>query len=520
MTCTPCKTNPGERRMDEPLNMQAGRVAAHLRANAYRPTMDQLEVLSIVADVYESDPENIDDAAKIFTGSPEFHYGEHTPENYRNNLLTGAWFHEWSHARTLLFHPTLKMGMGPKNGMLWYYTSLIDANGQNDVGRFLRVMSAYTLRDAVLGMDGIRLVQQPAPRFKSDRLREKAFHEFALGLAMEVFEMDSLRAGAVDRGHLARRTPRRNPPGDHGPYYIMTVNHARSMAQADGEFSESWTSDLHEQFLVAIDALATKNDNEAFKIMDAFPQRTIRAAWHKFMVDYRMGMGLPSQDKGWGMLRVADDHDSFEIGFWLGQDMRWLEQRRLPMDAANEMNIVEDIVEASVPSSPKARRNPVDAPPSASDAVNLYQVFWKMDPKDIGEFHPEFTIPAQVALVGDAEWITYQSGKTDPETLQVPKDPVNYIHDFDDGVQLFAPGAGVAVPSFVREAKALTLLGICLGWQVETDQGTREAEATKPMPELYAIPSGNALLVIQDKREVLAIFWGGKLTVEGRGIVH
>jgi len=39
------------------------------------------------------------------------------------------------------------------------------------------------------------------------------------------------------------------------------------------------------------------------------------------------------------------------------------------------------------------------------------------------------------------------------------------------------------------------------------------------LPELYTIPAGTALLVVEDKRHVAAIIWGGALGVECRGIV-
>jgi hypothetical protein len=68
----------------------------------------------------------------------------------------------------------------------------------------------------------------------------------------------------------------------------------------------------------------------------------------------------------------------------------------------------------------------------------------------------------------------------------------------------------------------LTLLGQCLGfayYDPESDQEI-EAKVTQPFPELYSIPSGKALLVIQSKRTVLALIWGGRLGVEARGIVH
>jgi hypothetical protein len=77
------------------------------------------------------------------------------------------------------------------------------------------------------------------------------------------------------------------------------------------------------------------------------------------------------------------------------------------------------------------------------------------------------------------------------------------------------------VPAFIRDADSLVLLGDCLGFTYENEYGEAiEASATNPLPELYTIPSGRALVVVQSKRTVLALLWGGKLGVEARGIVY
>lgn len=179
-------------------------------------------------------------------------------------------------------------------------------------------------------------------------------------------------------------------------------------------------------------------------------------------------------------------------------------------------NLVADL-EASLKLNPSASGNP-----DREEAVEMYKQFWRLEPKSIGEFDPSFKIPERVSMAGSAIWITYRSGKKDPETLKKPKREVDYIHHFDPGVQLYSVGgsAGESVPGWLREVTSLTLLGTCLGWEMKSGDKKREAKATKPMPELYTIPSGRALLVIQDKREILAIFYGGDLGVEGRGIVH
>ena len=77
----------------------------------------------------------------------------------------------------------------------------------------------------------------------------------------------------------------------------------------------------------------------------------------------------------------------------------------------------------------------------------------------------------------------------------------------------------VDVPGQFREAPALTRLGYLLGFCFETKTGAeREAQAADPFPDLYTTPCGKCLLIIQDRRDVLAMTWGGGLGVYPRGI--
>lgn len=88
--------------------------------------------------------------------------------------------------------------------------------------------------------------------------------------------------------------------------------------------------------------------------------------------------------------------------------------------------------------------------------------------------------------------------------------------DPEHGVQ----GEWRKVPKWIHGTKALTRLGECEGFDYEDFDGQlKKLEGVDPLPEWYAIPSGKALLVIQNKRDVLAIVWGGSLDVEWRGVV-
>ncbi len=162
---------------------------------------------------------------------------------------------------------------------------------------------------------------------------------------------------------------------------------------------------------------------------------------------------------------------------------------------------------------------------AAADAIAKYVEFHRLDPKKIGEFPASFVIPPRMYRAGNAKWLTYESGKVDPESLRKPRRPVSYIHEHGPGVVTYlttpsdADPEGTAVPGRFRDAPALARLGFCLGFCFEDPVGEKhEACATKPFPELYTVADGRCLLVIQGKRDVLAMMWGGGLGVYARGI--
>jgi len=161
----------------------------------------------------------------------------------------------------------------------------------------------------------------------------------------------------------------------------------------------------------------------------------------------------------------------------------------------------------------------------AKQAVAKYREFHRYDPQQIGEFPASFCIPERVYQAGAMKFVCYRSGKVDPETLKKPSKPVNYIHDHDAGVTCYLPGPGdaegpeVDVPREFVDAPALTRLGHCLGFCYEDLDGEeQEGEGRDPLPDLYTTPDGKCLLVIQSRRTVLAMMWGGALGVYARGI--
>ena len=162
-------------------------------------------------------------------------------------------------------------------------------------------------------------------------------------------------------------------------------------------------------------------------------------------------------------------------------------------------------------------------------AIRRYRGFHQHEPKKVGAFHPELVIPETCTCVGSAIHVLYNSDKLNPETGE-DEGWIDYIHEHDSGVKIYRCDRGAAqlgdlvrVPAWIRrQTQSLVWLGDCNGFAYKglEDGKKHEAKGTEPLPELYCTESGKALVVIQGKRRVLAIIWGGRLGVEPRGIVH
>jgi hypothetical protein len=170
--------------------------------------------------------------------------------------------------------------------------------------------------------------------------------------------------------------------------------------------------------------------------------------------------------------------------------------------------------------TPRRRRPNPDVPEDFDRALKGYKSFQKLDPTEIGTF-AGLTLPKHLYCAGVATFILYRSDKWGEGRH-------DYIHEHEGGVYCYRPdvarsdGGRVTVPEFVCGAKTLYLLGECHGFGYEGENGPVEAETSKPRPELYAVPSGKALLVIDTaaaRAKVLACMWGGLLDVQDVGIV-
>jgi hypothetical protein len=157
-------------------------------------------------------------------------------------------------------------------------------------------------------------------------------------------------------------------------------------------------------------------------------------------------------------------------------------------------------------------------------AVKKYVEFHQFEPRSIGEFGHGFSVPREAFKVGTGKYVLYRSDKLNPTTGE-DEGFIDYIHEHKPGVSVYrtdAPDDGPLrrVPKYICETSQLVLLGECLGFAYEDEEGQEiVAEPGKSFVQLYTIPSGKALLVIEGQSRVCALIWGGKLGVEPRGIV-
>lgn len=161
---------------------------------------------------------------------------------------------------------------------------------------------------------------------------------------------------------------------------------------------------------------------------------------------------------------------------------------------------------------------------SLRKAELLFEMFHQFEPIKVGEFAPGFRIPRQALYVGEATVMYYSSNKLNPSTGE-DEGWIRYVHEHEGGVRMYVldedcGGEWRNIPRWIWETSALVRLGDCDGFEyADFDGQVQEAESTGRKPEWYCTPSGKALLVVQDKRSVLAVIWGGSLRVEWRGVV-
>lgn len=174
------------------------------------------------------------------------------------------------------------------------------------------------------------------------------------------------------------------------------------------------------------------------------------------------------------------------------------------------MKMREAMIESDLQRNPAINADDVEA------AESKYAEFHRYDPKRIEELG-QLKIPQRVRGLGPAKHVIYLSGKIDPSTLKKPRKAISYIHEFSAGVEYYSCDGKVDtdVPAEFASITALVSLGKCLGFELKDDT---EAEGTDPLPELCCSPCGHCLYIVQGKRRVIGLFWGGSLGVFARGI--
>lgn len=156
-------------------------------------------------------------------------------------------------------------------------------------------------------------------------------------------------------------------------------------------------------------------------------------------------------------------------------------------------------------------------------AITKYRQFHQHEPRRTGSFTSSLAIPETALCIGAAKNVLYRSDKLNPETLE-DEGWIDYIHKHDAGVKIYVCGRAPAnvdgeicrIPQWIQNQRDLVWLGDCIGFEATG----YKAKGAGTLPELYTTPSGKALLVIQSKRTLLALIFGGRLGVEPRGIVH
>lgn len=209
-----------------------------------------------------------------------------------------------------------------------------------------------------------------------------------------------------------------------------------------------------------------------------------------------------------------------------GGDLSARTLEKAMMDGASPSHHTIETADIVGQESGMPRDNPArDA--HASKAAAMFARFHTRDWRAEGTFHPSMVIPGELRCLGDVLNTDYQSDKLHPGTGE-DEGWIDYTHKHDGGVKIYAPvGARhpgdvdvVRTPAAVARVDQMTWLGKYLGGSYRAGGRVLEVRGTEPLPELFAAPSGKALYVVQGKRSLLFVIWGGRLAVEHRGIVH
>lgn len=151
-------------------------------------------------------------------------------------------------------------------------------------------------------------------------------------------------------------------------------------------------------------------------------------------------------------------------------------------------------------------------------AVEVFEKFNDFDISDVHAFSGSLKIPGTVEVVGKATQILYKSKKWSDGSH-------GYYHEIESyprvrvGVTQRGTGRETKLPQRIINTETLTQIGErSLGYEYEAEDGEKY-EVNPPRSVWYWSVRGRALLLIQDKRKLLAVVWGGDLDVRPEGIV-
>lgn len=166
------------------------------------------------------------------------------------------------------------------------------------------------------------------------------------------------------------------------------------------------------------------------------------------------------------------------------------------------------------------RNNPSNSvnalPPGFRRAVRLFEDFHQYEPKDARPLPASVVVPEFVELVGACTYVTYRSDKWNDGTH-------DYVHDIESfprvKVGKVSRGGTYRLPARISDAATLVALNKrALGFGYEEQSGEL-VDATARNCQWFWHPGGKALLLIQDRKRLKVVIWGGKLDWKPQGLV-
>jgi hypothetical protein len=146
------------------------------------------------------------------------------------------------------------------------------------------------------------------------------------------------------------------------------------------------------------------------------------------------------------------------------------------------------------------------------DAIKRFEAFHQFPARKVGELG--CTMPKRCTYIGPGIWVAYRSDKW-------TKKKENYIHHHAIGVNTYICDPDFPedtnVPASVLACDHLVFLGQCLGVAFKRD-GEEQEIAPAGKDELFCTPSGNCLVIVRNRKQVIALSWGGTLRVDPEGI--